>query len=159
MQEHVRNWIIKVFGLSLVLTGAMVFATMPPEHFVSVGGKDLLGDQNLSMLARERNGVVTGKFNDQFTAENGGEGIHANIECLHVVGNQAWIRAVVTHGRVFGEDVTGQYVYSRVKDNGTSANDPPDQVSLSFIRPNLIACSSQFNITLFDMPEGQVIVR
>lgn len=160
MKKGKRNWVIMALGVAVVLASSIGFASMPPEHFVSVGGRDIFDDQNLSMMARERNGVVTGQFSDQFTAELGGGGVHADIECLRVRGNQAWIRGVVTHGTVFGEDVTGHYVYSSVRDRGTSANDPPDQVSFTYILPDLIPfCENRSAVPLENKPAGQVIVR
>ena len=51
--------------------------------------------------------------------------------CLNVVDNGAMVGGVITHGTFFGVDVSGQRAITAVIDNGTSANDPADQISYS----------------------------
>ena len=71
---------------------------------------------------------------------------------------------MITSGRVTdpdtGEvfDLAGLDVFTSVQDNGTSANDPVDQISFSFIGFE-IPCTEQENVDLLDAPEGQVTVR
>ena len=55
-------------------------------------------------------------------------------------------------------DLTGLPVATRVRDNGTSAKDPADQISYSFLgdpRP----CTDHFDYVLFKAPEGQVVIK
>jgi len=130
-------------------------------HRVSVGGNDLdeaeNTDANFSLIAIEYgDGSVSGQWTDQFGQQEGG--FHAEINCLHVVGNQAWVSGVITSGSVPGFDFTGLPVAARVSDNGTSANDPPDQISFSFIG-NPFPCTAQRPFVLRDMTDGQVSVR
>jgi len=130
-------------------------------HQVSVGGHDLdiagTTDANFSLVAIEHgDGSVTGQWTDQFGQQEGG--FHAAINCLRVVGNQAWVSGVITSGSVPGFDLTGLPVATRVSDNGSSANDPPDQISFSFIG-NANPCTAQQNFPLLDMTDGQVSVR
>jgi hypothetical protein len=158
--------------LALILVTA-VSATSPIVHRVSVGGPDLCTvfdnrpgcDANFSFTAKEyADGSASGEYTDRFSQANGGGGFHAVIDCVSVVGNTAWVSGVITNGFVTdpetGEvvDVTGFPVAARVQDNGTTANDPPDKISLSRIgdpRP----CTLHIPYRIFDVPQGQVNVR
>lgn len=150
--------------LALVLVTA-AWAMAPVVHHVNAGGPDAcvaIGgdhpgcDGNFSLSAREySDGRMSGQYTDRLAQ---GDGFHAVIDCVEVVGDDAWVSGVITSGTAFGVDLTGQPVATRVRDNGTSANDPPDQISFSFIgdpRP----CTLRVPYVLLDAPEGQVSVR
>ncbi len=119
----------------------MAFSKGGVVHHVSVGGADVCEafglppgcDANFSLEANMYDdGSVLGQWQDTFSG--GGAGIHVAVDCINIVGNGAVIGGVITHGtRVNGEDVTGLRALTAVVNNGTSANDPPDQISLSFI--------------------------
>ncbi len=142
----------------------------PVIHHVSLGGADIceaLGlptgcDANFSLVANMKaDGSVSGQWQDTFAG--GGEGIHVAVDCMNVVENWAVIGGVITHGTAGGVDVSGQYAITVVVDNGTSSNDPPDQISFSFFDP-AFDCQLVQNLTiddflLFDLTTGQVKVR
>ena len=159
MHRHRRNWTTVIVVLVLVTAGSIGFATMPPEHFVSVGGQDIASDKQLNIVAREKDGVVTGNLTDRFSADNGGGGMKARLDCLFVNGNDAWVSGQISNGNQGDVDLTGLYVVVRVRDNGISANDPPDQISFVFILNSPFDCSTAPNVALFDQPTGQVTVR
>lgn len=153
------------------LTGNPVFGSQRVVHFVSVGGADLCEatgrptgcDANFSLVALQRaDGSVTGQWQDTF--DGGGLGIHVAIDCLRVVGNGAVISGVITHGvsEVTGGDVSGQQALTAVVDNGTSANDPLDQIGYSIFgpwNPGLCNRHDLGEFLLEDLTNGQVIVR
>ena len=156
--------------LGLILASAAV-AKGPVTHRVSAGGPDACVafgfehpgcDGNYSLVAVEyADGTVTGQYTDRFA---NGSGFHAVIDCLVVDGNDAWVSGVITQGSFTfpdGEvfDLTGLFFDSRVRDNGTSANDPPDQIGLSLLTEEQFPCTNQFDHELLDAPEGQVVVR
>jgi hypothetical protein len=74
-------------------------------------------------------GSVHGKWHYQFHSRKPGGRIMAEVVCLSVVGNSAWLggRAIqaVNPGNV------GKWFGLRVVDNGEGANDPPDQMTRS----------------------------
>jgi hypothetical protein len=161
----------KFFAFALVLALVLVTAAWavqgPIVHRVSVGGPDAFGpggDANFSLSAREyADGSVSGQYTDRFSQAFGGGGFHAVIDCLSVDGNEAWVSGVITRGTFplgDGEvlDITGFPVAARVQDNGTSANDPPDLISLSVIG-DPTPCTEQPDYVLSAVPEGQVKVR
>ncbi len=157
-----------VFALPLALTLMLITAVSaegPIIHHVSVGGPDACGalgfphpgcNSNFSLTAKEdADGNMSGEYTDRLTT---GDGFHAVIDCVSVVGNDAWVSGVITQGSFGGVDLTGLPVATRVQDNGTSANDPVDKISFSFIgdaRP----CTRHLLYTLLDAPDGQVKVR
>ena len=129
-------------------------------HRASIGGADICEavglptgcDANFSLVAIEHaDGSVSGQYHDQFA---GGIGFHAAINCLNVVGNKAWVSGVITSGFSSGSDVNALVV-----DNGTSQNDPADQLSFSFIGNLGFDCNAQLNLQLFNLTNGQVKVQ
>ena len=138
-------------------------------HRAHLGGADLcegLGlptgcDANFSLAAIERgDGSVSGQWQDTFAG--GGEGIHVAVDCLNVIANAAIVGGVITHGTSGGVDVSGQRALTAVVDNGTSANDPPDQLSFSFF-PTGVDCTAlvigDFAGSLINLGHGQVQVN
>jgi hypothetical protein len=139
--------------------GAPQFGSGPVLHRVSVGGPDVctgLGgkpgcDANLSIIAIQyADGSVKGQYSDRFAQ---GGGFHAVVNCLNVVGNEAWISGLISQPKQFA----GVPVIIRVRDNGTSANDPPDQLSFSFAF-DPTSCLAAPPLDLFDAAEGQTVV-
>lgn len=102
----------------------------PIVHHASVGGPDGCGnspgcDANFSLVANEfADGTVKGQYHDQY---DGAEGTHITVDCLEVSGNRAVVGGWVTGGRYLG--TRG---FTIVVDNGTSAHDPPDQISFTY---------------------------
>ncbi len=135
-------------------------------HRVSVGGPDVceaLGttpgcDKNFSLVALEGANGVKGQWTDRFSQATGGGGIHVTVNCLVVDGNEAWISGV-------DDNAPGGFAEwtTMVRDNGTSANDPADQIGFSVPSAFVGDCNTQFdfegNGLLNDAPQGQVSVR
>ena len=151
---------VAILATALALAAA-AWAGKPVVHSVTAGGPDLCSgitgkpgcNGNYSIVAKQfANGKVTGQYTDQFGHGNGG--FHARVDCLSVVGNTAWIGGVITSG-TYG--AIGQRIVTRVQDNGTSANDPPDKISYSYL--SNVSCTTHFLTPLFDTPQGQVKVR
>ena len=111
-------------------------------------------DANDSFIAVQyADGSVEGQWTDQFGHGNGG--YHIAVNCVEVDGNQAWISGIVTQSP-FEEDI-GQPAGTRVVDNGTSANDPPDQMSFSIVGVRF-DCHAKRPYPLFDLSGGEVKV-
>ena len=128
---------------------------------VFVGGHDLdiagHTDANFSLVAIERaDGSVSGQWTDQFGQSDGG--VHVEVNCLLVVGNQAWISGIIKSGSAGGVDFTGLPAITRVADLGKSANDPPDLISFTFIGV-AAPCTAAPNLPLLAMTDGQVTVN
>jgi hypothetical protein len=135
-------------------------------HRVSVGGPDACAatgdkpgcDANFSLTAVQRaDGSVTGEGQDQLSHIHGGTGVHVQINCLLVIGNQAWVSGVIEHSSRVPE-LLGGHVIARVQDNGTTANDPPDLISI-FEEDVYGGCLAAPNLQLFQVPQGQVVVQ
>ena len=136
-----------------------VLSKNPVIHRVSVGGADIceaLGlptgcDANFSLVAIQKaDGTVSGQWQDTFSQGNGG--VHVAIDCLFVDGNEAWVSGVITN-----QPFAGTRVMARVVDNGTSANDPADQIS--FTTASELGCDTAPDLGLMDLTHGQVKVR
>ena len=157
-----RNLITTVFFL---LLSTAAFAE-PPCAIVTVGSADVdwppgegsppNNDKNLSLIARLGcDGAVTGKLTDAWVSPNNVV-LHATLDCLVIEGNDAWMSGFITKATpsTIG-DFAGTPVSIRVRDNGTTANDPPDQASFVFLFEDAIDCSEKTDYELFDL-HGQV---
>lgn len=148
-------------------------------HHVSVSGADVFCeafgnqtgcDANLSLVANEfADGSARGQWQDvQGPKDEFGPPpfpVHIAIDCLHVVGNEAWVSGAVT----LPSFLSGIRVLSRMADNGSTPNDPLDQVS--FLHITEIPCTDAPTETtdvpgfgtgffvLYDLTNGQVVVR
>ncbi len=156
--------------LVLVAGATMASAGNPVVHRASLGGSDVceaLGlptgcDANFSLVALQKaDGSVKGQWQDTFAG--GHEGIHVKVDCLNVAENGAVIGGEITHGTALGLDVTGRRALTAVVDNGTSADDPADQMSFSFFTDSVqdLSCDvlAVDDFPLFDLAHGQVKVR
>jgi hypothetical protein len=162
---------MKKFLVVGLVVAAMLILAVPAfgngvVHRVSVGSPDICYpdrpgcDANLSILAIQyADGSVKGELTDAWG--NGGY-YNAKIDCLVVDGNEAWLSGVITVGKSrSGFDLRGYEIFTRVKDMGSSANDPPDQLAfVGFYGLNEIDCTAPpYPLELFDAPQGQVIVK
>ena len=132
-------------------------------HRVSVGGSDQDAtqntDANFSLIAIQYgDGSVKGEWTDQFGQGQGG--VHVDVNCLVVQGNQAWVGGIIRSGSTGqgGVDLSGLPALTRVADLGKSANDPPDAISFTFIGLP-VQCTAQPNLPLLPMTGGQVTVN
>jgi hypothetical protein len=160
-----RSMVPAVLVAGLLLLGTSAAFASGITHFVSLGGPDACAafdvkpgcNANFSLVASlSGNGKVTGQYSDQ--GGHGFGGWHGAVDCLAVDGNDAWVSGVITSGDFFGIPITGLPFVLMLRDNGTSAGDPPDQASFAEIG-NETACTEQPDFELFDIPQGQVTVR
>jgi hypothetical protein len=139
-------------------------------HQASAGTPDICSDvgdkpgcdANFSLVALQRaNGSVTGQWVDRASHVNGGGGIHVAVNCLNVIGNRAWVSGIVTQAG--DPSLIGLIATTTVIDNGRSANDAPDQISVTFVDSFGLGldCNTgpNFDWPLFSPAEGQVIVK
>ena len=80
-------------------------------------------------------------------------GVHLVIDCLVIVGNQAWVS-----GFVSTPGFEGIPAISSVVDNGKSKNDPADQIGFTQFG-NPTSCTATPDVALFDLVNGQVTVK
>ena len=155
-----------VFSAVLLLLVASAALARSPSvvHHVTAGGPDACtgaGDKpgcdgNFSLVASQyADGTASGQYTDRFA---NGSGFKAVVDCVRVVGNEAWISGRITSGRAGDNDLAGLPFSTLVADNGTSAAQPPDQISTSHVG-NETPCTDLSPWDLFDMPQGQVIVN
>jgi hypothetical protein len=148
-----------VAGAALSVTPALGGGVV---HKVSVGGADVAPppgtDANFSLSGVEHaDGTVTGQWQDTFFGRGTpAASFHMSIDCLLVVGNEAWVSGVITHAPDFPGAV-GLPAITRVRDNGTSANDPADQISFTWIGLPF-TCNDAPDLPLFDLITGQAKV-
>ncbi len=109
-------------------------------HHASVGGNDACGalglapgcDKSFSLVANQAaDGSVSGQWQDKFGGDLGG--VHVDVDCLIVYGNQAVIGGVVKNAWGPTEGAIGSRALTSVWDNGTSSKDPQDAISFSYL--------------------------
>jgi len=122
---------------------------------VSAGGRDPFASFALT-AKMYADGSMSGQYTDQFPQIGGG--FHAVLNCVSVVGNDAWVSGVITSGTADGQDLTGVPVATRVRDNGTSSKDPADLLGFSFIG-DPTPCTDHIDYPMFEAPHGQVMIK
>jgi hypothetical protein len=169
-----KKKVLIMFAVLLItLLAAIPALAGRPVHSVHVGTPDAQGicfdpgpgcEANYSLTAIEyADGSVSGQYTDQ--SGHGTGGFHAVIDCLVVEGNQAWVSGIITHETYTDDgEYVGWPVSARVVANGTSAGDPPDQITFSNIgEPYFRDCSLKADEAnwheLYDVPQGQVQVN
>jgi hypothetical protein len=172
MKSRLFFIVCSVLLISLLLT-TVASAGEPVTQRVIVGGPDVCAafgespgcDKNFSLVAiKYADGRVSGQWTDRFGGGLGG--FHAEIDCLIIEGNDAWVSGMVTQGVIHdpesGQDfnLAGVPVSTMVRDNGISAKDPADQISFSFFGFDapFQVCTEQPAYPLFDAPQGQSVV-
>lgn len=170
------------FTLAILITlatngGAIgVQAQSPIVHIIHAGGSDIQDanipgsgpgfDKNYSLVAfKFADGTASGKLVDRYSG-GGGLGLKGDINCVHVLGNTAWLSGVITQGQTLDlngnpVDITGYYVRTRVQDNGDNTDpDNPDRVAFTQFRNTApFPCANMFGSAFWDMPGGQVTIR
>jgi len=125
--------------LSLLVVSTVVASGPAVVHRLSAGGPDACTgldakpgcDGNFSLVATQyADGTASGQYTDRFAH---GGGIKAVVDCVRVMGNRAWISGWITSGRAGDNDLAGLPFSTLVVDNGTSAAQPPDQISTSHV--------------------------
>ena len=133
-------------------------------HQVSVGGPDLCEstgrptgcDSNYSMTVLVRaDGSVSGQYEDASRGNN----LHIAVDCVKIVGNEAVVGGVITKGVDSGPFAAGNRVWTKVVDNGTSKQDPADQIGYTYpAGSNTCAVADLSLFPTFDV-RGQVTIR
>lgn len=104
---------------------------MTPAFFL---GENPGCDKNYSLTAiMMADGTVKGQFIDGYKSDNPHAGVHAEITCMFVDGNMAKVGGVIKKGFAFETDLAGMYFFAVLKDNGTSKQDAPDEISFTFL--------------------------
>jgi hypothetical protein len=85
--------------------------------------------------------------------------VHLDVDCLVIVGNQAWFSGPATRWTLGGiPQPPGLYLLFRVVDNGEGANDPADLGSPAFSGPPM-GCRLMPPFPLLPSANGNIQVR
>lgn len=104
-------------------------------------------DANHSLVAIEyANGAVAGEWHDQWA---GGVGVHVDVACVSVSGNEAWVG-----GTVRNDPYAGLNIVIRLQDNGKSG----DQASFLSVTDAADDCLLQPQLDLYTTSNGVLIV-
>jgi len=151
---------------ALLLPAASAASAATVVHSVSAGGPDACAsfgarpgcDGNYSFVAFQyADGSGSGQYVDRFQR---GQGIIGVIDCVRVVGNHAWVSGWITSGMGFDNtDLTGLPFTTLVVDNGTSAQQPPDQIASSHTGDPTSCTAMVPWDSLAETPQGQVTVK
>ena len=158
--------LVTVAGLLLITSNNIVANGV--WHSAHVGGPDACAgfglpdgcDKNFSLVALQFDDLtVTGQLIDRWY---GMKGVHGVVDCLYVEDNFAFVGGTITDG-----EWTGFNFFAVAADNGKSADDPPDQISATYVLSpefpfNCEEIPFAFPIVrddIYDMPKGQVKVK
>ena len=84
--------------------------------------------------------------------------VHAEIDCLAVVGNEAWIGGTVTRSSNPAQVGPGLQILFRVQDNGEGFANPPDMTS-QLIWGAVPSCNTTPALGVIEWTKGNVQVK
>src|SRR2546426_2620598 len=97
-------------------------------HQVSVGSSDIVPpgtDANFSLVAIQHgDGSVSGQWQDSFGKDAPGVGVHVAIDCVNVVGNEAWVSGVATDKTFAGQPVITRVAAPRSEEHTSELQSP-----------------------------------
>lgn len=133
-----------------------------PVHWVSGGGKldvSFLGvpNEQYGFTARvDAFGNASGEVHADFSSPD--VTIQGVVECLSVVGTEAWIGVRFTKTDLAGIPVGSRWIF-KVKDNGQGKGSPPDQMSYFFGWAGGSCANPGINAAMLDWAAGNITVR
>ena len=99
-----------------------------------------------------------GQLEGKITSAGRETDIHIAVDCLVIMGNQAWASGIVTRRVTNGiPQPTGTHVQWRVQDNGEGANSPPDLGSVLF-NSTPQGCRFRLNLPMTPTASGNIQV-
>jgi len=131
----------------------------PRVHWASGGGTvEYAGALNTHAFTAQvdADGNVTGQA--EFQLRYIDTTVHAEVHCLEVVGNNAWIGGTITRSSNPAQVGLGLDILFRVQDNGEGAAHPPDMTS-QLEWGAVPSCSTAPPLGLIEWTNGNVQVR
>jgi len=150
---------MKSLALLLLLLLATAAYAAPPTHRATWGGKIAVGTDStqISGVAQvDASGAVKGQAEFHVVVGTDTTEFHVVVDCLTVVGNQAWIGGVISHSAT-NPALAGQRVVWTVVDNGEPGIGV-DQGSIP-VPGDAPACGTQPQLALIPWAAGNVQVR
>jgi len=144
--------------LPLLLLATAAYAA-PPVHIATWGGKIAVGTDStqISGVAQiDASGSVKGQAEFHVVVGADTTEFHVVVDCLTVVGNQAWIGGVISHSST-NPGLEGQRTVWTVIDNGEPGI-AVDQGSIP-VPGDTRPCGTQPSLTLLPWAAGNVQVR
>ena len=135
-----------------------------PVHLVSAGGVvdfSLFpggGAEFYGLHASiDGNGVARGQVQIDFSIPD--VTFHMDINCLSVVGTDAFLGGTVTQTHDATQIPVGTHFFFRVQDNGEGNAAPPDALSFFFFVQDPGICTGNFLVDIFPWTHGNVQVK
>jgi len=132
-------------------SSARVIASVTGNSHLPVGANMATRDYNIVLRA---DGGVAG-FYHALARGPGGAHLRVRMDCLHVVGNQAWATGTVVSA--VGAANIGRPYSFRFIDNGEGRTAPPDEVGIA--RFQYYDCTTEPDIPLRQLTVGNIQVR
>lgn len=133
--------------------------TAAPVHWASGGGTvEYAGAFNTHAFTAQVDADGTARGQAEFQLRYIDTTIHAEVDCLTVVGNDAWIGGTITRSSNPAVVGLGLHILFRVRDNGEGAAHPPDMTS-QLVWGVVPSCNTMPPLGLIEWSNGNVHVR
>jgi hypothetical protein len=140
-------------GLAFISVGA----TGNVIQSVSGNGHGLAGPAVRTVtfsIRKSADGTVDGWYHSEARGK-GGAKVGVRIECLHVVGNQAWAKGTIVSA--LNPDNIGRPYSFRFIDNGEGSGAPPDEIGVARFAD--YDCMTEPDIPLRQLTTGNLQIR
>lgn len=149
-----RAWLVAL-AVGFVFTGVGVADVVIQSVTGNAHLEDDEGVRTVTFnILKKADGTVDGWYH-ALRQGPGGAHIRVRLECLHVVGNQAWATGTVV--AAVNPDNIGRPYSLRFIDNGEGAGAAPDQIGTA--RFVYYDCHTEPEITLREIPTGNLQVH
>ena len=133
--------------------------TADPIHLVSGGGTvEYAGALNTHAFTAQIDVAGNVKGQAQFQLRYIDTTVHAEVNCLEVVGNNAWIGGIITRSSNPAQVGPGLQILFRVQDNGEGDAEPRDMTS-QLVWGAVPSCSTTPPLFLIEWTNGNVQVK
>ena len=143
---------------------AQVRSAAAPVHRLTGGGKidlsafELFPETYTFSASADGDGNVRGQA--QIRLSDPLVSFHAEISCLAVDGNSAWVGGSVVQSSDAGVLPLGTQFWTRVQDNGESEASPPDRIGFVRLGASAAVCNERRPVQMpFLFTKGNLTVR
>jgi len=161
--ERKERWAMKTLRVTMavptLLAVIVSVGTAGPVHWASGGGTvEYAGALNTHAFTAQIDSDGSVKGQAEFQLRYIDTTIHVEVNCLTVVGNEAWVGGTITRSSNPAQVGVGLPVLFRVQDNGEGDGHPPDLTS-QLVWGAGPSCSTTPPFGLIEWTNGNVQVR
>ena len=151
--------LLRTFAVPTLLAILVSVGTAAPVHWASGGGTvEYAGALNTHAFTAQVDADGNAKGEAEFQLRYIDTTVHVEVNCLAVVGNEAWIGGTITRSSNPSQVGLGLHILFRVQDNGEGDPSHPDMTS-PLVWGAVPSCNTTPPLGLIAWTHGNVQVK